>query len=169
MSGIPFSTLCFALALVAVSPVAHAAEGANDERTVSGPVAARVLKVRDGDTVEVEAFIWPQQVVRTAVRLRGIDAPELKGRCEAEREAAVVARDRLTALLGQNRLELTDISGDKYFGRVLAEVAVPGTPDVSRQLVEEGLVAPYRGDKRRDWCVDGAATALQTPRGGNSG
>ncbi|GGE06695.1 hypothetical protein GCM10011390_27240 [Aureimonas endophytica] len=131
------------------------ASAASEASTVAGPVAARVLKVRDGDTVEVEAVIWPQQVVRTAVRLRGIDAPELKGRCPAERAAAEVARERLTVLIGSGEVQLTAIAGDKYFGRVLASVAAPEVPDVARRLLAEGLVAPYRGEARRDWCAGG--------------
>ncbi|KAB0679368.1 thermonuclease family protein [Aureimonas leprariae] len=131
-----------------------AAAGEEPGRTVAGPVAASVTKVRDGDTVEVEAYIWPGQVVRTAVRLRGIDAPELKGRCDGERAAAEVARDRLTALVASRIVQLGEISGDKYFGRVLARVASDDVPDVGAKLLAEGLVAPYRGEKRRDWCAN---------------
>lgn len=136
-----------------------------DERTVAGPVAAAVTKVRDGDTVEVEAYIWPQQVVRTAVRLKGVDAPELKGRCDSERHAAATARDRLVALVGNQTIQLTDVSGDKYFGRVLARVSTSGVPDVGRQLLNEGLVAPYRGDKRRDWCASEPKLSTYRPFG----
>ena len=40
----------------------------------------------------------------TKVRLRGIDAPELKARCRAERDMAEAARDALTAILAEGKL-----------------------------------------------------------------
>ncbi|KQT85664.1 nuclease [Aurantimonas sp. Leaf443] len=125
-------------------------------RGIAGPVEAAVVKVRDGDTVEVEAFVWPMQTVHTAVRLRGVDAPELKAKCDGEREAAEAARARLVALLQTGRVKLTDIEGDKYFGRVLADLSTQDVPDIAATLRREGLVGAYGGGKRRDWC-DGTA------------
>ena len=52
---------------------------------VPGPVPAEVLAVLDGDTLVVRARIWLGQDVETRIRLDGIDAPELKGKCESER------------------------------------------------------------------------------------
>jgi micrococcal nuclease len=134
---------------------AHA--GDRPRERLVGPVAASVLKVRDGDTLEVEAHVWPSQIVRTAVRLRGIDAPELKARCAAERDAAEAARERLRTLVAGGEVQLLDIAGDKYFGRVLAKVEAGSTRDVGATLLREGLVAPYEGGRRRDWCA-GAPT-----------
>ena len=124
------------------------------QREIAGPVAAHVVKVRDGDTVEVEAYVWPMQSVHVAVRLRGIDAPEKRGKCEGEKAAAARATARLKQLVGTNDVYLTDISGDKYFGRVLAKLSVKGNPDLGNTLLKEGLVEPYRGGKRRDWCAE---------------
>lgn len=123
------------------------------EPAISGPIAAEVVKVRDGDTVEVSAHIWPQQTVAVAVRLRGIDAPEISGKCAAEKQAAQAARVRLSELLAGGGVTLANVSGDKYFGRVLAEMSAQGTADVGAILLQEGLVAPYGGSKRRDWCA----------------
>jgi len=125
-------------------------------REIAGPVAADVVKVRDGDTVEVEAHVWPMHSVHVAVRLRGIDAPEKRGHCEAEKAAAARAAARLTELVEGGTVELTEIAGDKYYGRVLARLSVPGHDDLGGTLLEEGLVAPYEGGKRRDWCSDQA-------------
>ncbi|UIJ71852.1 thermonuclease family protein [Aurantimonas sp. HBX-1] len=129
-------------------------------RSIAGPVEARVIKVRDGDTVEVEAFVWPMQAVQVAVRLQGIDAPEHRGKCDAEKAAAARATERLAALLGDGPVTLADISGDKYFGRVLATLSTADYPDLGKILLREGLVAPYGGGKRRDWCVGAAGQDL---------
>lgn len=135
-------------------PAAEAGELAY-QREIAGPVAANVVKVRDGDTVEVEAFVWPMQSVHVAVRLRGIDAPEKRGKCEAEKAAAARATARLTELVGSGEVRLSDVSGDKYFGRVLAKLSAGENQDLARTLLKEGLVAPYKGGKRRNWCADG--------------
>ena len=103
-------------------------------REIAGPVAAHVVKVRDGDTVEVEAFVWPMQSVHVAVRLRGIDAPEKRGKCDGEKAAAARATrasiwsagsrpradsrarstscgtDRLTTAVGGNRVRASPMT-----------------------------------------------------------
>lgn len=122
-------------------------------RRIAGPVEAQVIEVRDGDTVLVAAHVWPMQAVHVAVRLRGIDAPELRGRCESEVEAARAARERLVELVGDGPVHLTSIEGDKYFGRVLADLSSPGESDLAARLLREGLVEPYEGGRRGDWCA----------------
>lgn len=123
-------------------------------REIAGPVDARVIKVRDGDTVEVEAFIWPMQSVQVAVRLRSVDAPELKGECEAERRSAEEAKARLQSLVGAGPVQLRRVSGDKYFGRVLAELGNSDEADIGARLLKEGYVQRYDGGRRRNWCAD---------------
>ena len=133
--------------------LAASTTGRAREDAISGPITAEVVKVRDGDTVEVTAHIWPQQTVAVAVRLRGIDAPEMSGKCDAEKQAAGAAKARLSALLAGGAVTISNVSGDKYFGRVLAEMSAAGHADVGAVLLRERLVAPYQGKARRDWCT----------------
>lgn len=144
----------------------RAAAGDDAGAAIAGPIAVDVVKVRDGDTVEVEAHIWPQQTVRVAVRLRGIDAPELRAKCGGEKTAALAAKARLAALLATGGVTLSNVSGDKYFGRVLAEMSAGGEPDVGRRLLREGLVVPYGGKARRDWCGGGRTSRISGPKPG---
>ncbi len=51
--------------------------------------SADVTRVLDGYTFEARVRIWPGQDVTTRVRLRGIDAPEMKSRCDDERVKAL--------------------------------------------------------------------------------
>lgn len=118
----------------------------------TGPVEASVLSVIDGDTVAVEAHIWPGQTLRVSVRIRGVDAPELRGRCAAERRAAQRSRTALIGLVGTGRVRLVDISGDKYFGRVIADLVLPDGRHASATLLGEGLARAYAGAARRSWC-----------------
>jgi endonuclease YncB( thermonuclease family) len=127
---------------------AHAAEPA----AIRGAYAAEVLRVIDGDTFEARVQLWPGLAVTTKVRLRGIDAPELKAHCSDERSKAEAARGALAALLAEADLTVFRVSLDKYGGRVLAEAATARTPDVSHALVRAGLVRSYAGGRRAPWC-----------------
>ncbi|EKF41917.1 thermonuclease family protein [Nitratireductor indicus] len=115
---------------------------------VSGPVQVRVLRVIDGDTFVAEAHMWPGQHIQVSVRLRGIDAPEMRSKCPAERNAARKARDALTSLLEAGEVSISAISGGKYYGRVLADVRTSDGLDIGRRLLETRLVAAYGGGRR---------------------
>ncbi len=117
-----------------------------------GPVLAKVTKVRDGDTLEVRALVWPGHEIRVAVRIRGIDAPELRSRCVQESVAAKQAKSALIDLIGQGHVQLLRISGGKYYGRVLASVINSNGDDVGKALMQRELVRPYRRGRRISWC-----------------
>jgi micrococcal nuclease len=133
------------LALVASAPASAA-------KLFRGPVEATVLDVLDGDTFLAEALVWPGHTVRVNIRIRGIDAPEMKARCGAERAAARKAREALDALLQERKVAISNISGAKYYGRVLADVTTAGGQAVAPFLLGENLVRPYEGGRREPWC-----------------
>lgn len=118
---------------------------------VEGPVEADLVSVVDGDTLLVEARPWPQHRVTVLVRIRGIDAPELRARCDTARRAARRAKDHL-AELANGRIRLKNISGDKYFGRVVADVATASTDDLAAAMLAQGLVRAYDGGRRTQNC-----------------
>src|SRR5215207_3936330 len=66
---------------------------------IKGAYAGDLLRVIDGDTFEARVHLWPGLDVTTRVRLRGIDAPEMKARCVEERNKAEAARDALASIL----------------------------------------------------------------------
>ncbi|MEM1316831.1 MAG: thermonuclease family protein [Pseudomonadota bacterium] len=146
-------TLLFCLLAWPGAAIVHSA----DRTIYAGPIPATVVKVRDGDSVDVIAHVWPGHDVRVSIRLRGIDAPELRARCDEERIKAISARDRLQALLASGKARLRDVSGGKYFGRVLSRIEAMDGRDVQSALLSEGLVRPYRGGKRESWCGDDLA------------
>lgn len=132
-----------------VSPVASVAR---DE--IEGPVAAEVLRVIDGDTLLVEARPWPQQTMEVYVRIRGIDAPEMHSSCAEVRRAGIDARHALEGLTsGSPEIRLTHIEGDKYFGRILANVTLSDGRDPAQNLLDEGMVRAYDGGRKpREAC-----------------
>lgn len=134
--------LALALVLIALPAAAE---------PVSGPVSADVVRVVDGDSLAVRARPWPGVVMETIVRLRGVDAPELRGKCPAEREAALAAREALAGLAGPV-VRLEAVEADKYGGRVLARVLSADGRDVAALLIAGGFARAYGGEARRGWC-----------------
>jgi endonuclease YncB( thermonuclease family) len=113
---------------------------------------AEVLRVLDGDTFEARVSLWPGLAITTRVRLRGIDAPELKARCGEERDRAEAARDALRNLLAQGDVGIAHVTLDKYGGRVVADASTRATPDVAAALVDTGSARRYAGGPREGWC-----------------
>ena len=120
--------------------------------TFSGPVEATVIEIIDGDTFLADALVWPGHSVRVNIRIRGIDAPEMKARCGVEKAAALRARDALALIVGDGPVSISNIGGAKYYGRVLADVATPDGRAIASLLLGEELVRAYAGGRRAGWC-----------------
>jgi len=129
-----------------------------------GPFSAVVERVVDGDTLAVRVRIWVGQDVGVLVRLRGIDAPELRGRCDSETRRAGEAAEALGSLVARSTVSLSRVEGDKYFGRVVADVATADGEDVADRLVTGGFARPYDGGARALWCGSAEAGG---PAGGS--
>ena len=123
---------------------------------IEGPVSAEIVRVVDGDTILVEASPWPQQTIEVYVRLRGIDAPELHSKCEAVRAEAERAQAALEDIIpATGEVQLTRISGDKYFGRILADVTTPDGQNPAKVLLATGHAVTYNGGRKpAEHCAD---------------
>lgn len=119
---------------------------------VAGPVRGAVTEVIDGDTVEVRLHVWIGEDIVTRVRIAGIDAPELHGKCASERSRAAAAKAEMERLLSGGGIVLTGIRLEKYAGRVLAHAAAADGTDVATHMLENNFARPYHGEKRGGWC-----------------
>lgn len=117
-----------------------------------GPVRARVLRVIDGDSLLVEARIWLGQNIETTVRLLGVDAPELRARCDREKSLAVESKAFVETHIGGKDVMLRRIQFGKFANRVLAQVFTPEGDDLGAVLVYAGLARLYEGGERQGWC-----------------
>ncbi|WP_172804799.1 thermonuclease family protein [Afipia sp. GAS231] len=113
-----------------------------------------VLRTIDGDTFLARVHVSPGLDLTTRVRLRGIDAPELKAACPQELQMAEAATDALRALLGEGEVTISNIGPDKYSGRVDADVATRKTPNVSSAMLAAGHARSYNGGHRSGWCAN---------------
>lgn len=116
-------------------------------------VPARVDYIFDGDTFSAQVALDSDVYVTVRVRLINIDTPEMNGKCLAEKQMAIRARDVLSALIPRGTVvELDNIKDDKYLGRINANVFLPDGRDVGLILIDSGLGRPYKGGKRKPWC-----------------
>ena len=72
-----------------LSPLVSAAAA---KQVLPGPFAFELLEVIDGDTFRARVDIWLGQSVTVKVRLKGVDTPEMNGKCAAEKKLARQAK-----------------------------------------------------------------------------
>ena len=110
-----------------------------------------IIKVRDGDTFIINipniTDVFGNNI---AVRIRGIDTPELNDKREEIRKISIQAKEELEKLLtsGQ-KVVLYNLGRDKYF-RLLASIKV-GNIDVAEYLIKKGLAKSYDGCVKTSW------------------
>ena len=115
-----------------------------------GDYTAKVVSVYDGDTCQVVLLHGSYGLKRFSLRIVGIDTPEMKGGTPETKAAAVVARDRLRALV-LNKVVVLKLEGNDKYGRLLGDIVVPSsslcasTVLVSTLMIDEGLANPYDG------------------------
>jgi micrococcal nuclease len=111
-----------------------------------------VVRTIDGDTFLARVRQRNGRDLVARVRLRGIDAPEMKASCQEELDKAEAAARALRDLLGEGGVTITNLGPDKY-GRVLADVATKRTANVSAALLAGGYARSYNGGHRDGWCA----------------
>lgn len=112
------------------------------------------VKNYDADTITFNIpDVHPLFGSKISVRLRGVDAAELKTTNFCERKASIKAKNLVTEILkNAKRIDLINIDRDKYF-RVLADVVVD-QKSLSKLLLKSRLAVSYQGGKKNrvNWC-----------------
>ncbi len=141
--------LRFLLPLLCLFALSQPLRAADD--TYGNVVVDEVVSIYDGDTFRVTIRNWPAVIgERIAVRVYGIDTPELRDKDPQVKEKARKAKQFVVdSLRNARRVELRNLRRDKYF-RLLAEVYVDGH-SLGAQLVKLGLARPYDGGTKSDW------------------
>lgn len=117
---------------------------------------ARVLKVIDGDTVDVDIDlgfgVWLKD---ERVRIMGIDTPESRTRDKVEKKFGLAAKARLKELLGPTPILKTQVGkgGEDMkgkFGRILGDFLTEDGKKCGELLVKEGHAVKYMGGAKED-------------------
>ncbi len=109
--------------------------------TDADSIQATVLRVIDGDTIEV---LLDGTEKKVTVRLLGIDAPEMGTPFHTKQPYSEEAKKFLTALIQSKKVELQfDTERQDTFGRTLAYIELLDGSDVEEILLSNGLVRTY--------------------------
>ena len=113
---------------------------------------SKVISVYDGDTFRVDIASLPPIVGKNiAIRVNGVDTPEIRGKCLYEKNLALKARDFVRGKLANAKeIKLTNLQRGKYF-RVIANVVVDGV-NLEQELLDNKLAYRYDGGKKLNWC-----------------
>ena len=113
---------------------------------------SRIIKVIDGDTFRVDINELPDIIGKNIrIRILGINAPEINGKCAFEKELAIKARDFVQILLDNaDSVILKNLDRGNFF-RLLAEVIVDGK-NLGELLIAKDLAVRYQG-KKSSWCT----------------
>ncbi len=111
-----------------------------------------VVRVYDGDTFFVDIAGVPAVFGDDiGIRVRGIDTPEIRGKCEQEKRLAYIARDFVIELFeNATVVDLVNVERGKYF-RILASVMVDNV-SLASLLLDRGLAVVYDGGTKQSWC-----------------
>jgi len=123
---------------------------------------AKLLKVIDGDTVDVDIDLGFGVWLRNErVRIMGIDTPESRTRNKLEKLFGLAAKKRLKELLNTKELVLKTFKGrggedaKGKFGRILGDFNVYYHNDdrwamVTEIMIKEGHAVEYHGGSKED-------------------
>ena len=113
---------------------------------------SKVISVYDGDTFRVNIDSLPPIVGKNiSIRVNGVDTPEIRGKCQYEKDLALKARDFVRGRLANaTDIKLTNLQRGKYF-RVVANVVVDGV-SLEQELLDNELAYSYDGGKKLSWC-----------------
>ncbi len=121
----------------------------------------------DADTIKFDIpHVHPLLGHEISVRVRGLDAPEMKGKNACEKTKAKEAKAFVASIFQHaKRIDLVNAGKDKYF-RILADVEVDGV-SLTDALLHRGYAYTYLGKTKQkvDWCGIGSA-GTRVPAGG---
>lgn len=110
---------------------------------------SQILRVIDGDTVDVNIDLGFRITLKQRVRLAGIDAMEKNDSNPEKRAHANKAFERLAAMLPVGSINTIQTYKPDKYGRCLADIYVKDDVfTVNQILLDEGLAVSYQGGKR---------------------
>ncbi len=126
--------------------------------------------VYDGDTVHgaLTLLPYPPTLLVDSVRLAGIDTPELRGKCDAEktkaRAARTALRNKAAAMAETHAFALVFAADREKYGRQLGYIlgyplnrdgtvnATGTVVNLNQWMIDQGHAVSYDGGTKHDWC-----------------
>jgi micrococcal nuclease len=114
----------------------------------------QIVKIYDGDTffinIDNTLDVFGKNL---GVRIKGVDTPEIRGKCSQEKFKAILAKEYLKKSLDKaNCIILKNLERGKYF-RVLADLYIDGE-NIADKLLSQNLAVKYQGGKKHNFCIN---------------
>lgn len=118
---------------------------------VYGPYNAVVKDVPEPETLTLEVAIWPGEHRTLEISVTDVDAPSLKGECEAETLMAQEAIEITRAFVGR-QVRLSEVRQSEQNGKIYATIRNIRGQLLSEALITSGYGAPNEKGKQTRWC-----------------
>jgi micrococcal nuclease len=115
----------------------------------------KVVKVVDGDTVDLEIDLGFSLTKKERCRIAGIDTPECRTRNKAEKQYGQAAKLYMTGLLKNAKELKVRTEKDGKYGRMLGWIyADDNELSLNEQMVVDGYAWQYDGGTKREFDKD---------------
>ena len=112
---------------------------------------AKVIKIVDGDTIDVMLDLGFNFFQKGRVRLMGIDTPESRTRDKVEKKYGLAAKQFLVDWVEKYPYILVESSKKGKFGRILGRLYDPDKTECWNDMAVEAYHAvPYHGQSKDD-------------------
>jgi micrococcal nuclease len=111
---------------------------------------ASVLKVIDGDTIEVDFDLGFGVWLRSQrIRLDGIDTPESRTADKEEKVRGLISKEKLKEILGKDIQITTKIDPNEKYGRILGVLVNDKGINVNQWLIDNNYAVKYSGENKQ--------------------
>ena len=120
-----------------------------------------IVEVIDADTIRVKVHLLPGLSYEVNVRSKGVDAPELRTKCDVEKALAVQVRQKVARSFPAGEwVYIENIETDSCGGRIVADIKQRHGNQRWRTLTkflldrEEKWAVPFKRGSSFDWCKE---------------
>lgn len=109
-----------------------------------------IIKVVDGDTIDIRLDLGFSISIYERVRVKGVDTPETRTRDLIEKKAGLMAKEFVLKHLPEGSMQVCLTSKDTgKFGRYLADFKC-GASTLTQELIKNHLAVAYHGQAKAD-------------------
>ena len=115
----------------------------------------KIVKVVDGDTIDIEIDLGFSLTKKERCRVAGIDTPECRTRNKAEKQYGLAAKVYMTGLLKNAKELKVRTEKDGKYGRMLGWFYADDQElSLNEQMVVDGYAWQYDGGTKREFDKD---------------
>ena len=106
----------------------------------------KILRVIDGDTIDILIDVGFYITLQQRVRLKDIDAAETRTKDLEKKKEGLIATEWLKKELSREGEWIIETTKEDKYGRILGELYLVGDPvTVNERMLNENIVGPYLG------------------------